>query len=87
VARLIVADTGGGISQAVLPRLFSPFLTTKSPNQGTGLGLWISHSLLVGMGGTIAARNEPDGAVFEVTLPRGGVRHASSRSAHFAAPT
>ena len=81
VAQLIVADTGGGISQAILPRLFSPFLTTKSRNQGTGLGLWISHSLLVGMGGTIAARNAPDGAVFEVTLPLGGMQHAASRSA------
>ena len=70
-ARLSVADTGGGISPTLLPRLFSPFVTTKPPEHGTGLGLWISRSLVAGMGGSIAVHNDTGGAVFEVTLPLG----------------
>lgn len=37
--RIAVADAGTGISPAVMPRLFEPFLTTKQPGKGTGLGL------------------------------------------------
>lgn len=70
-ARLSVADTGGGIPPTLLPRLFSPFVTTKPPEHGTGLGLWISRSLVAGMGGSISVHNDTGGAVFEVTLPLG----------------
>ncbi|WPB85804.1 sensor histidine kinase [Sediminicoccus rosea] len=66
---LSVADTGGGIPPAVLARIFEPFVTTKGPETGTGLGLSISHGLIRAMGGTIEARNGPEGAVFTVTLP------------------
>ncbi|WP_373044958.1 sensor histidine kinase [Vulgatibacter sp.] len=67
---LSVRDRGPGIDPAVLPRLFEPFFTTKDPGAGTGLGLAICHSLVQAIGGSIAARNHPDGgAVFEVRLP------------------
>ena len=68
--RLAIADTGGGIDAAVMPRLFEPFVTTKDADQGTGLGLSICHGLVKAMGGSIAARNEAGGAVFTVVLPR-----------------
>lgn len=67
---LTVADTGGGIAEDVLPRLFEPFVTTKGPNKGTGLGLSICHGLVKEMGGRIEARNDAQGAVFTITLPR-----------------
>lgn len=76
MVRLSVSDTGGGIPSSVLPRLFSPFLTTKAADHGTGLGLWISRALVSGMGGAICARNEAGGAVFEVTLPLGATQTA-----------
>jgi PAS domain S-box-containing protein len=67
--RLSVSDTGGGIPPEVMERIFEPFVTTKGPDRGTGLGLSICHGLVRAMGGTIAAANDPDGAVITVTLP------------------
>jgi signal transduction histidine kinase len=66
--RLAVADTGPGIAPEVAPRLFTPFASTKPT--GTGLGLSICRRIAVEHGGTIHARNRPEGgAVFEVVLP------------------
>jgi two-component system sensor kinase FixL len=63
-----VADTGPGISPAILDRLFDPFTTTKKT--GTGLGLAISRTIAQGHGGTISARPvAPHGASFLVILP------------------
>ena len=50
-----VKDTGSGIDQGILPRLFTKF-TTKS-YQGTGLGLYISKSIIEAHGGKIWAEN------------------------------
>jgi signal transduction histidine kinase len=62
-----VADTGPGLSEELLAQLFQPFVTRKK--DGTGLGLWISRSLVERYGGDIRARNrEGGGAVFEVWL-------------------
>ena len=65
-----VADTGPGLSRAILPRLFEPFASTKET--GLGLGLVISKRIVEDHGGTIAAANRPGGgATFFVTLPAG----------------
>jgi len=61
-----IRDSGGGIPAELLPRIFTPFFTTKP--HGTGLGLAIVNRILQNHGGTIEARNEGDGAVFTVTL-------------------
>ena len=66
--RVTIADTGGGIPDKVLARLFEPFVTTKGEEKGTGLGLSICHGLVRAMGGRIEARNERDGAVFTILL-------------------
>lgn len=66
---VIVADSGPGLSQEAMDRVFEPFYTTKQ--EGTGLGLSICHSIVGQYGGSIAAVNAPGGgAVFTVTLPR-----------------
>jgi C4-dicarboxylate-specific signal transduction histidine kinase len=65
---LALRDTGGGIAPKVLARIFEPFVTTKGVDKGTGLGLSICHGLVKAMGGSIAARNEGEGAVFTITL-------------------
>jgi signal transduction histidine kinase len=63
------ADTGEGIAQADVDRIFEPFYTTKS-GQGAGLGLSVCRGILGRMGGTIAATNRPDaGAVITVRIP------------------
>lgn len=64
-----VRDTGTGLPAEVLGKLFTPFVTTKS--HGVGIGLTIARSIVDAHGGTIAARQNPDGgATFTVTLPR-----------------
>jgi signal transduction histidine kinase len=66
---LTVADHAGGIPFPVLNRLFEPFYTTKAPGKGTGLGLALAFGTINDFGGTITARNENGGALFEITLP------------------
>ena len=66
--RLEVSDSGPGIPPAVLPRIFDPFFTTKST--GTGLGLWVSLTIVEQHGGELTAVNRPEGgASFVVMLP------------------
>jgi two-component system, NtrC family, sensor kinase len=68
--RLHVADTGAGIPESLLPRIFEPWVTTKPSGRGTGLGLPIARDVIGAHGGTIAAANRPSGgAVFTVDLP------------------
>ena len=68
--RIDVADTGPGLSDELLRELFQPFVTRKK--DGTGLGLWISRSLVDRYGGDIRAANRPagegSGAVMSVLL-------------------
>ncbi|MBD3222134.1 hypothetical protein GF314_12935 [bacterium] len=69
-ASVTVADTGPGVPAAVLDRLFREEVTTKCPDTGTGLGLFLSRKVLERHCGTISAENRPEGgAVFTVTLP------------------
>jgi signal transduction histidine kinase len=63
-----VSDTGSGLSANVIDSLFTPFVTTKS--HGLGIGLTIARSIVGAHGGTIDARNNPEGgATFTFTLP------------------
>ena len=68
---ITVEDTGTGIDPGDFDRIFDPFYTTKS--HGMGMGLSICRSIIEMHGGRLTvARGEPDGAVFQVTLPTGG---------------
>jgi two-component system, OmpR family, sensor histidine kinase VicK len=64
-----VKDTGSGIDPDIMPRLFTKFVTRS--DVGTGLGLYISKSIIEAHGGRIWAKNNPDGkgATFTFTLP------------------
>ena len=67
-----VEDNGGGIPDHLLERIFDPFVTTKTAESGTGLGLAVARSIVEEHGGTIEAFNREragqHGAVFRVTL-------------------
>jgi signal transduction histidine kinase len=65
-----VRDTGTGIPEDTLSRIFEPFYTTKEVGKGTGLGLAIAYGIVQEHGGQIIAANHPGGgAVFTVELP------------------
>lgn len=64
-----VADTGPGIPEEFMPRLFDPFTTTKPAGEGLGLGLSIASAIIRDFGGTLGAANRPEGgAVFTLDL-------------------
>lgn len=64
-----VADTGPGIPEELIDRIFEPFMTTKEPGKGTGLGLAVTARLIDGMDGNIQAGNTDTGAEFTIQLP------------------
>ena len=67
---LSMADTGEGIPDENLDKIFDPFFTTKRPGKGTGLGLFVTRSIIGSLGGTIeVASRTGQGSVFTIRLP------------------
>lgn len=68
--RISVADTGNGIAQEDMGKIFDPFWTTKEPGKGTGLGLAVSLGIVQTFGGDIKVKSKAgEGTTFEVFLP------------------
>jgi len=66
---LRIADNAGGISREVLGRIFDPYVTTKDAGKGTGIGLYLSKTIIEkSMRGSLTARNIPGGAEFRIEL-------------------
>lgn len=66
-----IKDNGGGIPEDIMPDIFDPYFTTKEQGKGSGVGLYMCRTVIeTNMSGKISARNEDDGAVFTITLPR-----------------
>jgi len=71
---IAVRDTGGGVPTTIAGRMLEPFVTSKDPGQGTGLGLPLAVGIARGMGGRLAwanaAEDRPEaGAIFRLILP------------------
>ena len=67
---LIVKDTGIGMTDDVIKKIFNPFFTTKDVNEGTGLGLSVVHGIITSHKGMIKAESSVDkGSRFEIKLP------------------
>ena len=69
-ATIQISDRAGGIDAEILPRIFQPFVTSRSPGKGTGLGLSVAYGIVKEMNGELTARNNGDGATFTIRLPR-----------------
>jgi signal transduction histidine kinase len=78
--RVSVMDEGTGIDEEHMTHLFQPFFTTKG-RAGTGLGLWLAHSTMRRLGGSIAAHNRrAGGAEFLVEFALAGNGKAATRN-------
>ncbi len=65
-----IQDNGTGIREENLSKIFLPFFTTKEPGKGTGLGLYVSSTLIEGMGGKILVESFPSvGTTFKILFP------------------
>lgn len=70
MCEIVVRNSGPCIDPDILPRLFEPFVTSKPPGKGLGLGLVISAHIVRAFGGSLRASNlSPTGAQFTIELP------------------
>ena len=77
--RLTVTDTGSGIPPELLEKLGQPFVTTRAPGQGAGLGLALCQAIVTSHGGSMAIRSERGrGTEVTVLLPAADVEEAAA---------
>jgi signal transduction histidine kinase len=69
---LEVSDTGEGIGEESLDKIFTPFFTTKQPGEGTGLGLWLTHEIVENYNGEISVKSKKgEGSKFSIIFNSG----------------
>jgi len=69
-ALVTISDTGSGIAEKDMGKIFDPFFTTRDPSQNTGLGLFVTQTIIEEHGGRVWAESNKDGgASFFVELP------------------
>ena len=82
--RLVVADDGCGIDEAIIDRIFEPFFTTKDTGRGFGIGLSVVKPLANKVSGSLTAANSTSGsgAVFTLELPLSNVPASTKTGPH-----
>ncbi len=70
-ALLKISDTGSGIKQELLEKIFDPLFTTKGNDKGTGLGLFVVRQLVTDYNGNISVHSQPGkGSTFTISWPQ-----------------
>jgi PAS domain S-box-containing protein len=68
--KILISDNGGGIPGHIIDKIFDPYFTTKGPDKGTGMGLYMSKIIAENhMGGTLQVKNSEHGALFCIEIP------------------
>lgn len=68
---LSIEDNGGGIRIAPIDKIFEPYYTTKPNSSGTGIGLYMSKTIVEkNMGGFLKASNKKENAIFNIYIPK-----------------
>jgi len=66
---LEISDNGGGVSKDIINHIFTPYFSTKTQTEGTGLGLYMSKTIIdEHCNGELSTMNTIDGALFKITL-------------------
>lgn len=67
---LSIADNGGGVDKRIIEKIFDPYFTTKGPDKGTGIGLYMAKKIIESnMDGYLGVRNSGTGCVFTIKIP------------------
>ena len=67
---ITLEDSGGGIPETILDKIFNPYFTTKHKSQGTGIGLYTSYDIITNhLNGKLYVENTNEGAKFFIELP------------------
>jgi C4-dicarboxylate-specific signal transduction histidine kinase len=66
-AVMTITDNAGGVPEETIARIFDPYFTTKGPERGTGVGLYMAKTIVErNMGGRLTVSNTPEGAEFRI---------------------
>jgi signal transduction histidine kinase len=69
IVRLIIEDNGSGIPADIIPKIWTPFFTTKQKGKGTGIGLSLSHRIIKEHNADVSISSSGEGTVFTITFP------------------
>jgi signal transduction histidine kinase len=74
-----MSDSGAGIEEGSIDKIFDPFYTTKKPGEGTGLGLWLTYDIVSNYNGEISVKSRKgEGATFSIKFDGAGLYETQS---------
>jgi len=69
IVKLIIEDNGSGIPEDIIPKIWTPFFTTKKKGKGTGIGLSLSHRIIKEHNADVSITSSEEGTIFTIIFP------------------